>query len=53
MMLLSLEELPQAWHSPPLLLKPVALPAILVFSLTVSRIKQFIHPDPTGLTEGA
>ena len=28
------------------------VPVTLVFSPTVSRIKQSIHLDPTGLTEG-
>lgn len=49
MVLASLAGLPQAWHSPSLLLKPVVFPVILVFSPTVSRIKQSIHP--TGLTK--
>ena len=52
MVLAPLEGLPQAWHSPSLLLKPVVFPVISVSSPTVSRIKQSIHLDPTGLTEG-
>lgn len=52
MVLMSLKGLPQAWHSPSLLLKPVIFLVILVFSPTVSRKKQSRHLDPTGFTEG-